>query len=64
VAKVYNRSRAMAIEVCLSINLVVIFNFNIFPFPPSRAQFLVNVPMNRQNAANCWPPFELLFLPV
>jgi hypothetical protein len=47
------RSRTGAIEVCLSFNFVVIFNFNVSPFPPSEAQFLSNIPMNRQNSANC-----------
>ncbi len=38
-------SRTMAIEICLSSNFVVIFDFNVFPFPPSKAHFLSNVPM-------------------
>jgi hypothetical protein len=56
VANVRNRSRTVqAIEVCLFVNFVVISNFNVFP--PSEAQFLSNVPMNRQNSANCSLPF-------
>jgi hypothetical protein len=40
---------------CLSFNFVLNFNFNVFP--PSEAQFLSNVPMNRLNSANCSLPF-------
>jgi hypothetical protein len=57
VANVRKRSQTVAIEVCLSFNLVVISNFNVFPFPPSKAQSSGDVPMNRQNAANCSHPF-------
>ncbi len=32
----------------MSFNFAVVFNFNVFPFPPSKAQFLGDVPMNRQ----------------
>ncbi len=51
VANVRNRSRTVAIEVCLSFNLVVISNFNVFPFPPSKPKLIGDVPMNRQNMA-------------
>ncbi len=27
----------------------------VFPFPPSKPQFLADVPMNRQNTPNCSP---------
>ncbi len=40
----------------LSFNLAVVFNLNVFPFPPSKPQFLGDVPMNGQDAANCSPP--------
>ncbi len=50
-ANVRNRSRTVAIEVCLFFNLVVISNFNVFPFPPSKPKLIGDVPMNRQNAA-------------
>ncbi len=50
-ANVRNRSRTVAMEVCLSFNLVVISNFNVFPFPPSKPKLIGDVPMNRQNAA-------------
>jgi hypothetical protein len=53
----WQMSRTVAIEVCLSFNLVVIFNFNVFPFPPSKAKSIGDVPMNRENAANCRQPF-------
>jgi hypothetical protein len=42
----------VAIDVLLSFNFAVVFNFYVFSFPPSKAQFLGNVPMNRQNNAN------------
>ncbi len=51
VANVYNRPQTVAIKVCLSFNLVVISNFNVFPFPPSKPKLIGDVPMNRQNAA-------------
>jgi hypothetical protein len=38
--------------------LIVVFNFNVFPFPPSKPQFLGDVPMNRLDAANCSPRYE------
>jgi hypothetical protein len=47
----------MAIEVCLLINFVVVFNFNVFLFPPSNARSLGDVLINMKNAANCTPPF-------
>ncbi len=61
-ANVRNRSRTVAIEDCLSFNLVVISNFNVFPFPLSKEQFLSNVTMNRQNAANSLLPFCIIFV--
>ncbi len=51
----------MAIEVCLLFNFAVVFNFNVFPFPPSKAQSLGDFPMNRKNAANCSPLFWIWF---
>ncbi len=47
----------VAIDVLLSFHFAVVFDFNAFPFPPGKAQFLGDVPMNRQNAANCSPLF-------
>jgi hypothetical protein len=44
VANVRNRSRTVVIEVCLSFNLVVISNFNVFPFPLRKAQSLGDDP--------------------
>jgi hypothetical protein len=41
------RPRTVAIDVLLSFNLAVVFNFMVFPFPPSKQQFLGDVPMNR-----------------
>jgi len=43
------RSSTVAIEVCLLFNFAV-FIFNVFPFPPSKAQSLGDIPMNRKNA--------------
>jgi hypothetical protein len=37
-------------KIFLSFNFVVIFNFNVFPFPPSKAKFLSKFHTNRQNA--------------
>ncbi len=62
VANVRKRSRTMAITVCLSFNLDVVYNFNVFPFPLSKAQSLGDVPMNRQNASNCSHPFWTIFV--
>jgi hypothetical protein len=45
------RPRTVAIDVLLSFNLAVVFNLNIFPFPPSKPQFLGDVPMNRHDNA-------------
>ncbi len=36
----------------MSFNFSVVFNFNVFPFPPSKAKFLGDVPVNKQNAGN------------
>jgi len=55
VAYIRYRPRTVAIDVLLSFNLAVVFNLNVFPFPPSKPQFLGDVPMNRQDAANCSP---------
>ncbi len=46
------RPRTAAIDVLLSFSLAVVFNLNVFPFPPSKPQFLGDVPMKRQDAAN------------
>jgi hypothetical protein len=55
-AYVWHRSRIVAINVLLSYNFAVVFNFNVFPFPPRKAQFLDIDPMNRQTTANCSSP--------
>ena len=34
------RPRTVAIDVLLSFNCAVVFNFNVFPFPPNKPQFL------------------------
>jgi hypothetical protein len=52
------KPRTVAIDVLLSFNLAVVFNLNVIPFPPSKPQFLGNVPMNMQDAANCLPRYK------
>jgi hypothetical protein len=47
----------VAIEVCLSFNFPVDFNFNVFPFPPSKSKLIGDVLMNRQNGATCYIVF-------
>jgi hypothetical protein len=49
VAYIRYRPRTVAIDVLLSFILAVVFNLNVFPFPPSKPQFLGDVPMNRQD---------------
>jgi hypothetical protein len=49
VANVRNSFRTVAIEVCLLLNFAVVFDLNLFPVPTSKAQFIGNVLMNRQN---------------
>ncbi len=50
-ANIRNGSRTVAIEVCVPFNFAVVFDFNLFPVPTSKSQFIGNVLMNRQNAA-------------
>ena len=61
VAYIQNMSRTVAMEVFLQFNFAVVFIFNIFPFPPSKAQSLDNVPINRTDAANFSPLILNLF---
>ncbi len=56
-AYIQHRSQIVAIDVLLSFDFAVVFNFNVYPFLASKAQLLGNVLMNRQNAVNCYPPF-------
>ncbi len=42
-ANVGNGSRTMAIEVCFSFNFGFVFDFNLFPVPPSKAKSIGNV---------------------
>jgi hypothetical protein len=46
------RSWTVVMETCLLFNFAVAFIFNVFLFPPSKAQSLDDAPMNRKNAAN------------
>jgi hypothetical protein len=45
-ANVGNGSRTIAIEVCFSFNLAVVFDFNLFPVLPSKAKSTGDVPTN------------------
>jgi hypothetical protein len=50
-ANVRNRTRTIAMELCLSFNFGVVFDVNLLPVPPSKAQFIGNVLMYMQNVA-------------
>jgi hypothetical protein len=54
-------SPTMAIEVCFSFNFAVVFDFNIFPVPPSKAKSVGDVLTNRQNSATWYLVFLLLY---
>ncbi len=41
-------SRTVAIEVFLLFNFAVVFNFNVFPFPPTIGVVLMHMPKTRQ----------------
>jgi hypothetical protein len=60
-ANVGNGSRTLAIEVCFSFNFVVVFDFNLFPVPPSKAKSIGDVLTNRQNAATWYLVFLLFY---
>jgi hypothetical protein len=51
VTYVSNRSLTLAIEVCLTFIFDIVFDFKVFPVPPSKAQFIGNDLMNGQNTA-------------
>jgi hypothetical protein len=55
-----NGSRTMAIEDCFFFNFAVVFDFNLFSFPPSKAKLIGDVLRNRQNAAT-WYLFFFSF---
>jgi hypothetical protein len=38
-----NGSRTVAIEVCFSINFAVVFDFQLFPVPPSKGKSIGDV---------------------
>ncbi len=61
-AYVGNWSQTLVIDVLVSFNFALVFN-SVFPFPLTKAQFILYVPMKRQNAAKCSPPL-LIFLCV
>ncbi len=45
------RPRTEVIDVLLSFNFAVVFNFNVFRFRPSKPQFLGDFSMNKKKAA-------------
>ncbi len=49
-AYVGNWSQALLIDILMSFNFALVFN-SVFPFPLSKAQFILYVPMNMPNAA-------------
>jgi hypothetical protein len=51
VPNVHNMSLTAAIYVLFSLNFPVVFDFNVFPFPPSKPKLIGDVPINRQNVA-------------
>ncbi len=59
-ANVSNRPQTMAIEVCFSFHFAFVFDFNLFPVPPSKAKSIGDVHTNRQNAATWYLFFSLL----
>jgi hypothetical protein len=62
-ANIQNGSRTMAIKVCFSFNFAVVFDFQLFPVPPSKAKSIGDVltnRTNRQNAATWYMVFSLL----
>jgi hypothetical protein len=57
----------VATDVLLTFNFAVVFNLNARSLPPSKAQFLGDVTMNRRNTANMFDPvliFELCLFSV
>ncbi len=50
---VHNMSLTAVIDVLISLNFAVVFDFMYFRFRPSKAKSLGNVLTNRQNATNC-----------
>ncbi len=60
-ANVGNGSRTLAIEVCLSFNFAVVFDFNLFPVPLSKAKSIGDVLTNRQNSATWYLVFLLFY---
>ncbi len=54
-AYVKHRFRIVAINVFLSFNFAVVFNFNVFPFLLNKAQFLGNVPSTQLGSGTPTP---------
>jgi hypothetical protein len=53
---VWYGSRSLAIDILLLFNFSVVFEFNVFPIPPSKAKLI----SYRRNAASCLLRFLLL----
>jgi hypothetical protein len=58
-ANIRNGSRTVAIEVCFSINFAVVFDFQLFPVPPSKGKSMGDVLTNRQTTATWYMFFPL-----
>jgi hypothetical protein len=55
--KNWNGSQTVAIKVCFSFNFAVVFDFQLFPVPPSKAKSIGDVLTNRQNVATWYMVF-------
>jgi hypothetical protein len=59
-ANVLNGSRTVTIKVSFSFNFAVVFDFQLFPVPASKAKPIGDVLTNRQNAATWYIFFSPL----
>jgi hypothetical protein len=50
----------VAIAVCFQFDFAVVFDFNLFPVPSSKAKSVGDVLLNRQNGAIRYMAFSLL----
>jgi hypothetical protein len=60
-ANVGKESQTMAIEACFSFNFDLVFDFNLFPVPPSKAKSIGDVLTNRKNATTWYFVFLLFY---
>jgi hypothetical protein len=56
-----NGSQTVVIKVCSSFNFAVIFDFQLFSVPPSKAESIGDVLTNRQNATTWYIVFFLFY---